>query len=341
LIICKINKMSFDSIIAFDISKKNFDVAVMDNHAKAIAKSARFSNNLKGFDKLLKWLGKNNIKVEKGLFCLENTGIYHRLLVQFLQGKNAYVWVENPVQIAWSGGLLRGKNDAVDARRIMTYAFRNSDKAVSYNSRDKVLEKVASFLSLRERLQNCRKALLQPIKELKSVGLEEESKQLERACKKSITAIEKELKSIDSKILKAIAMDEELQHKYELAKSVKCVGFVAATYLLVVTNGFKRFETAKQLASYAGIAPFEYSSGTSIKGRTKVNHMANKKLKTVLHMCAVSSVRHNPEMKRYFVRKVGEGKNKMLVINAIRNKIVGRVISCVSNNRAYTLEYAA
>ena len=135
--------------------------------------------------------------------------------------------------------------------------------------------------------------------------------------------------------------DEDLHKQYKLAISVKCVGFVAASYLLVYTHGFTRFDTAKQLASYAGIAPFEYSSGTSIRGRTKVHPMANKKLKTILHMCAVSSVRHNPEMKAYFERKVDEGKNKMLVLNAVRNKIVGRVFSCVKKERMYTEAYAA
>ncbi len=69
--------------------------------------------------------------------------------------------------------------------------------------------------------------------------------------------------------------------------------------------------------------------------------MANKQLKCTLHMCAVSAVRHNPEMKIYFERKVAEGKNKMLVINAIRNKLVQRVFACVRDKKQYTWEIAA
>lgn len=82
------------------------------------------------------------------------------------------------------------------------------------------------------------------------------------------------------------------------------------------------------------------SSGTSIKGRTRVHHMANKRLKTLLHMCAISSVSNNEEMKIYFKRKVDEGKNKMLVLNAIRNKILARVFSCVKNKRMYEPYFA-
>jgi len=151
----------------------------------------------------------------------------------------------------------------------------------------------------------------------------------------------KELEKIDEKIMELIEKSEDLAKKYKYATSVRCVGFVAATYLLIYTNGFTRFNSAKQLASYAGIAPFEYSSGTSIRGRTKVHPMANKTLKKVLHMCAVSSVRHNPEMVTYFNRKVDEGKNKMLVLNAVRNKVLHRVFSCVRDQRMYTQDYAA
>jgi len=111
---------------------------------------------------------------------------------------------------------------------------------------------------------------------------------------------------------------------------------VTGVSLLIYTDGFTKFNSSKQLASYSGIAPFEYSSGTSVRGKTKVHPMGNKTLKTVLHLCAVSSLRNNPEMKTYYARKVGEGKNKMLVLNAIRNKLVARVFSCVKNERMYT-----
>ena len=272
---------------------------------------------------------------------MENTGIYHRLLVQYLQSQKGYVWVETPVQIKWSGGIQRGKSDVVDCERIMTYAFRNQDKAVDFKNKHETLSQVADYLSLRVRFQKAIKSLKVPIKELKSVGLVSESKVLEEASKLSIEVMQKELKTLDQSILELIMGDEGLSEQYKLITSVRCVGYVAATYLMVYTNGFSRFATSKQLASFAGVAPFEFSSGTSIRGRTKVHPMSNKALKTILHLCAVSSVRHNPEMKAYFARKVGEGKNKMLVINNIRNKILGRIFSCVKNERMYTEKYAA
>ncbi len=329
------------AVAGIDISKKTFDIAVGLNIPGASITKACFANNLEGYTQLEVWLKDQGLTFKEVLFCLENTGLYHRLLATFLLHQKALVWVETPVQIKWSMGIQRGKSDAVDAERIYLYALRNQDKVKAYEQRDEVVQQIADYMALRERLQQCIKTLSLPVKELKSVGLTQAAKASEQASKKSIATMKEELDKLDKEIQALIESDPNLAEKYKYATSVRCVGFVAAAYLIVYTNGFSRFDSAKQLASYAGVAPFEYSSGTSIRGKTKVHPMANKTLKTVLHLCAVSSVRHNPEMVAYFQRKVSEGKNKMLVLNAIRNKVLNRVFACVRDRKEYQMNLAA
>ena len=41
------------------------------------------------------------------------------------------------------------------------------------------------------------------------------------------------------------------------------------------------------------------------------------------------------ELYEYYERKVKEGKNKMSVINTLRNKIVARVFACVKKNEIH------
>jgi transposase len=79
-----------------------------------------------------------------------------------------------------------------------------------------------------------------------------------------------------------------------------------------------------------------------VRGKTKVHHMANKPLKKALHMCALSAIQLKGDIKTYFDRKVKEGKNKMAILNAIRNKLLHRVFACVRDGRLYTptREYA-
>jgi len=92
---------------------------------------------------------------------------------------------------------------------------------------------------------------------------------------------------------------------------------------------------ARKLACYCGVAPFEYSSGTSIKGKTRVHHMANKKLKCNLHMASLTAIKLDEEIKTYYERKVAEGKSKLSVLNAVKNKLLARVVACVNNQRMY------
>ncbi len=325
----------FEFVIGMDVSKKTIDVCLNDVRFGESLFFSKFSNSLKGYDKMLDWLKSNGVVLRSSLFCLENTGMYHRLLVSYLQKGKFFVWVETPVQIKWSSGIQRGKSDLVDCERIMRYAYKHRSDASPYESKGKSLDQISDYLSLRERMQDCLKKLRVPIKEMESVGLLSEAKKLYRSVSKSIRSLEKELLALDEKIRLLIEKDEDLKEKYAYATSVTSIGYVAGVYLLVYTNGFTRFKTPKQLASFAGVAPFEYSSGSSVRGRTRVHFMANKKLKTVLHMCAVSSLRNNEELKAYFKRKVSQGKNKMSVINAIRNKLLSRVFSCVKNERMY------
>lgn len=323
-------------IAGIDISKKTFDINISDNSLKALQVNYKlFENNLKGFKQLKKWLKALKIDFSEVLFCMENTGIYHRLLASYLNAEKAFVWVENGTQIKWSMGVQRGKNDKVDSERIMTYAKRHIDRAKQYEEKDTALQQVSDLLAVRKRLIDCVKRLKVPVKELKSAGLKDQAQQIIKVSAKSIKALENDIEKVEMMIKDLIKNNEELNEVYTYTTSVKSVGFVAASYLLVYTNGFTRFTSSKQIASYCGIAPFEYSSGTSIKGRTRVHHMANKDLKSILHMCAISALASNEEMKVYFKRKVDEGKNKMLVINAVRNKILARVFSCVKNKKMY------
>jgi len=123
--------------------------------------------------------------------------------------------------------------------------------------------------------------------------------------------------------------------------SIKGIGKITTLYLLVYTGNFIKFSSAKKLASYCGIVPFDHSSGTSIRGKTKVHPMANKRLKKALHMCALISIKQEGEMQTYYNKKVGEGKNKMGVVNAIRNKLVQRAFACVRDQQEYRYNPAA
>src|SRR5262249_48214298 len=145
------------------------------------------------------------------LFCLEHTGMYNYSLLQFFSKQSASVWVENPVQIKKSLGLQRGKNDKVDAIRITQYAYRLRDQVKLWQPARKVIDRLKHLSALRERLIDTRKKLLTPVEELFSTGNDEMGRVLEKAMKKTMDGLDKDLKAIEVQMRDVIDRDDDLK----------------------------------------------------------------------------------------------------------------------------------
>lgn len=315
-----------------DISKKTVDITFVYDQTTI---HQQFTNDAQGMENLMKWIDELKTDLSLTLFCMEATGLYCLTLAHFLAEKAVDVWVEHATQIKKSTALARGKNDKVDSLRIAQYAMKNLDRLRLWKPISATLEKIKNLATLRERIVDTQKRLMVPIKEFADSGNQEMAKLLTKSIKKTIDALEKDLVNIEKQILSTLEKDAELNAKYHFAKSVVGIGFVTAINLIIHTNGFSEMTETRALACYCGVAPFEYSSGTSIKGKTKVHHMANKKLKCNLHMASLSAVKLDADLKQYYERKVAEGKNKMSVLNAVRNKLLARVLACVNNGKNY------
>ena len=157
-------------------------------------------------------------------------------------------------------------------------------------------------------------------------------------CKSSMDALKEDLKAVDKKIKQLIDNDPHLKELFDIVDSVKGIGPVIATEVLITTNEFKDITDPKKYACYSGFAPFEHSSG-KYKGKSKVSNKANKKVKALFHNGAMSAIQHCQEIKEYYQRKVSEGKNEMLVINNVCNKLVHRIFACISRREKYNENY--
>ena len=322
----------YSKFFGVDVSKSTVDIVFTD---KQSAIHERFLNNASGMDKLKDWLVLNKASPDDSLFCMEATGLYCFTLTHFLCSKNIDVWVEHSAAIKKATVMARGKNDKLDAQRIAMYATKNLDRLRLWKPVSNTLEKIKHLATLRERLVDAVKRLKVPIQEFEQVGDLAMAKLIYKSVRKTLSALDKDIASVESQIIQIVNEDENLKRLYRIVTSVVGIGFVTAINLMIHTQAFTIMNDSRKLACYCGIAPFEYSSGTSIRGRTKVHHMANKKLKCNLHMASLSAVRLDPGLKIYYERKVAEGKNKLSVLNAVKNKLLARVVSCVRNERIY------
>lgn len=148
---------------------------------------------------------------------------------------------------------------------------------------------------------------------------------------------------LEKEMDRIVGEDPGLREQFRLLTGVKGIGAVTARFLIVRTAGFTAFSTWRKFASYCGIAPFPYRSGTSIRGRTRVNKLANRQGKTLLNMCACSAIQFNPEMRAYYQRRVEQGKNEMGTLNIIRNKLLARAFAVIKRGTPYvdTMGYAS
>jgi transposase len=334
--------MQYRFYVGVDVSKSTLDVALIDEHHKEEMHHVKVINDDDGLKELFGWIKtrRPEFNVQSTLFCMEATGLYCYPLLQFLYQNQTAIWVENAIQIKRSLGILRGKNDRIDAMRIAQYAMKNIDRVRLWQPTRESVDKLKHLAALRERLVETKKRLLTPVEEFRQLGNAEMAKMLEKSMRKSIRAIEADLEGIENQMKEIIDNDDQLRKLYGLITSVVGIGFVTAINLIVHTNEFKMLNNPRKLACYCGIAPFEHSSGSSVKGKTRVSHMANKKLKTNLHMASLSGVRKDEALKRYYERKVAEGKNKMSVLNAVKNKLVARVIAVVKRGTPYEKNYS-
>lgn len=335
-------KKAVINFIGLDVSKHTLDVALIRvvQGVKQPAISFVVDNTTAGLKEFKSILKQYCVPLNtKSLLVIENTGLYHRLLFNFCTHYKIPICVENAVQIKWSLGISRGKNDKVDARRIASYAYKNREELQPTAKDSDVLMELRDLLSLRGRLLKQINQANVPIKEMKSYCSKEEIKKLEKIISPALKGLKQSLQKTDQEIISIIQANKEIKEQYKLLLTIPGIGKIIALHFICYTRGFTTYRNGKQLASYAGVAPFEHRSGISIKGRNRISKMANKDLKRLLHLAAMSCIRNYPEFKTYFERKKSEGKHTMSVLNAIRNKIVLRIASVIKNKSPYMNNY--
>jgi transposase len=327
--------------VGIDISKLFFDVALLKAGGPGNTEHQQFNQSLQGFIEMKQWLEKQGVYFnEETLVCMEYTGMYNTALVNYLCEEKALVWVEMALRIKKSQGFERSSDDKTDAIKIARYAYRHQDNKQLWSPTDKSLVKIKHLIAQRDRLVDAITRLSVPLKELKEIGCIDEAVQMERLQKPVINNLEKAKHKIEDAIMSIVNENKELLHKVNTIKSIKGIGEVTAVAFLVYTKGFTCFRNAKELACYCGVAPFiKKKSGISIKSKPGVSPFANKKLKWLLHLCALSAIRNDTQIKTYYERKVAEGKNKMSVINAVRNKLVLRMFAVLRDDRSYVENY--
>jgi transposase len=324
----------FTVIAGIDVSKLKLDVSIVTDLSEKKPHHFVIENNREGILKMFRGLEDRHWKLRDVLFCFEHTGIYtHHLCTVLKEYECGYCMIP-AIEINRSKGLVRGKTDKADSREIARYALTDEHKLKLSTLPEADIAKLKLLLVEKDKLKKSI-IILNSTNENTGFFIREELEDILEVSHETVNCLKVSLKKIDKLIITLIKKNAAIQSNFNLACSVPGVGKEIAMQLVMYTRNFTCFDNSRKLACYAGMAPFEYSSGTSVSGRTKVSNIANKKLKSMLTMGSLAAMRFDMQTKLYYERKVKEGKNKMIVINAIRCKVIARVFAVVKRGTPF------
>jgi transposase len=325
-------------IIGVDVSKSKLDYHCYGHSVTP----EPVVNSLKGYRQLQKWIKlKVSREKEEVLIVMEYTGIYTYNIERFLE-QQGWKYVKRPaLDIKRSVGMQRGKSDKADARMISKYGWMNRDILKPMKPTVDKLVELQQLMAYRDKLVADKASHQTRLKELEEQMGNKLGDKISQSAKYIMEVLAVEIGELEKAIKECLATDEVLQTNYDLLVSIRGIGFVSAVAIIIATENFTRFDDHRKFACYCGVAPFTHTSGSSIRGKTRVSHLANKKIKSLLTLAAFTAVRYDADLKAKYEQKRKEGKPLMSVINIIRAKLIERIFTVINRQTPYVLKAVA
>jgi len=310
-------------VFGVDISKDFFDVVNSDGQHN------QFTNTDNGFAQFANEIPK------RALIVMEATGCYHHRLAQFLISKKIRTSVVNPLSVKRFRQMKMShiKTDKADARLICEYAKQH--EVPMYKGMSKSHVQCQQLFALGELYQKQHTALKNKLHSEKDMGAPSPS--AIRSIKRQLRTLLTEILAIDKEI--NLLMETHYPDMTKLLKGIPGIGGKTSSYLLMMTDGFKKFDNSRQLCCYAGITPSIRKSGTTIRGKSRITKIGNSKIRRLLFMCSFSARKYNSACRDLFDRIIAKGKSKKLALVAVSNKLLKQAFAIVTSGRPYSKDY--
>ena len=324
---------SWNVILGVDVSKLTLDICWAERNLHL-----KIDNCAKGFSVFKKWCKSNAIDLKGTLVVMEYTGGYEYRFMQFC-GSLSIPYCRIPgLEIKRSMGMTRGKSDQADAFRIGQYGEEKSKRLLPSKPLDNNILKLKQLLSFRKRLVREKAGLESTVKEREHMYPVKKSDTVINIARSKIKADKKYITQLEQDIMEIIKSDGPMLENYRIISSIKGIGPINAWMTIAYTENFTSFTDPRKYAVFVGVIPFEHTSGTSIKGRKQISHLAHKGLKNELNQAAKAAIAHDPEISAYAERKL-KVKAYPLVLNNVKFKLILRIFSLVKRGERYVENY--
>ena len=324
---------NWEFTLGVDVSKNTLDISCAE-----LNKHLRIENGTAGFKTFLKWCKELKIELSKCFLVMEFTGGYEYKLLQFCESKAIQHTRISGLEIKRSLGITRGKNDKVDSARIAQYGEEKHRSLKASKPLNLVIISLRQLLGFRKRLVRENAGYQASIKERQHMYKVSDQDFIVKTLRQKHKTNIKAIAAVEIKLMEIIASDVNLSRTYKLITSIKGIGKVNALMTIAYTENFTSFSNPRSYAVYVGVVPFDYSSGTSIRGRKKISHIANKELKQELNQAAKSAMLYDKEMRAYGENKM-KTKSYKIVLNNIKFKLILRMFAVVKKGEMYVENY--
>jgi transposase len=298
-------------MLGIDIAKAKFDVALL-REGQSKLKFKTFDNQPAGFERLRQWL--QDLGVVQVHACLEATGPYGEALAEWLFDAGHVVSVINPAQARdFAKSLLtRNKTDTVDAAVLARFGAALtpppwSPPPPAVRLLRALLRRLAALEEARQQEHN--RLLVADVLIVDSI-------------QRHLAYLDQEIAELRRRIQDHIDQDPDLKQKQDLLQTIPGIGTVVSQNLLSFINRIEAFESARQLAAFAGLTPKRHESGSSVHGKTHLSKIGHADLRKLLYFPAMSAIRHNPLLSAFAQRLRQNGKAPKLIIAAVMRKLL-------------------
>jgi transposase len=312
-----------------DVSHTTLDVCYQNNLGEYF--HLQVGNNNQGFAKILEHTGVDYH------FVMEATGVYYIRFAFYLHNRGCVLSVVNAMAIKRyiQMHLERNKTDKKDAGWICRYAIEQQPPYWQMPD-NAYFESKQLYNTIREYTEQVKRFHNQ----LHSLGLlPVPSKDTIKSIEKIIMCLKKEIKQLEHKL--QLLLEQWQPEQLRNVSSIKGIGKRAAAILIVFTQGFKHTANHRQLISFAGLAPTQYSSRSSIQGKPRIYKRGGKNLRDVLYMCSMNAMKTNVACKTLYERLRANGKTGKQALIAVCNKLLKQVFAVVKNNSLYQPNYCS
>jgi len=323
--------------VGVDIAADNFVVSIYQSPEKPVTTKEGFDNTFDGFHRLLTWFEKQKLDPTNCVTCMEATGVYSEGLAHYLVTQGFKVSVEPPLKVKRAFDPVGHKTDPVDSRQIAEYAYRYSDELRFWQPKDEIIEKIRHLLTAREQFTKQSVALQNSMSTYKRHVVQVNL--ITNAHTHVLKELKKQIAEIDKELEKLIRKNPTISNMNNQLISLPGFGLLLSSSLIAMTDAFNKITSYKTLAAYIGICPYKHQSGSSVYRPPHIRPFGPAYARKLLMLAARSVVTHNAGFKKYYLRKLAEGKAKKLVLNNVANKLIKIACAMLKSNSRYVSTY--